>query len=190
MWVRGLRFALAAQAFLLLSACALHRPYPVAAWGPAPPPPAQDCRHFEGSYRDRGEALPGEKTQPSLASELFYEDYSPENAKVIRATRVSFSLPSDDVLDVTVWEGMNPILTRTLGRPRRFTCEAGRLVIRRRRLIGGNMVFGWESVSTTFSHSDDYLVAQVKKLEAGVFFIALPLAFRETSWYRFQRERD
>lgn len=180
----GLGFALAAQAFLLLSACALHQPYPVAAWGPPPPPPAEDCRHFEGSYREVGE-MAGEKYQPPLAWELFGD-----NPKLGRATRVSFSLPTDDVLNVTVWEGMNPLFARTLTRPRKFTCEAGRLVIRNKRLVGGTMVFGWESVEITLSATDDYLVAQVKKFTAALVFIFVPIAAKETFWYRFQRERE
>ena len=181
--------ALVAPLLSLLSACATHRPYPVAAWGPLPAPPAEDCRHFEGSYGDRGEPIPGAKQQPSLSSELFFEDYSPDNEKLARATRVSFSLPTDDVLDVTVWEGATPLLVRSLKRPKNFECEAGRLVIRRSGLVTANMGFGWGSVAFTFHSTDDYLVGQRKDSEAGVVFLVVPMKGSGTTWYRFARER-
>jgi len=55
--LRGLGLGLAAQGLLMLSACAVHQPYPAAAWGPLPPAQAEDCRHFAGSYRNKGEMV-------------------------------------------------------------------------------------------------------------------------------------
>lgn len=175
--------ALAAQTVLLLSACAVHRPYPEAAWGPLPPPPAEDCRHFEGSYRNSGEMV-GHEAQPSLALELF------GRSDLVRADRVSFSLPTNHTLNVTVWEAMKPVFAKTVTSPGDFICKRGRLVIRDRRVFAESAVSGWESVTITLSSADDYLVAQVEDFGAGLVFLAFPVGGKTTSWYRFRRERE
>ena len=179
---RGL--ILAAPAFFLFSACAVHRPYP-AAWEPLPPPPTADCRHFDGKYRDRGE-IPGiPQAQPSLTQLLFGTSSGWK-----RATLVSFSLKENDTLEVTVWEGMNSLFTRTLtSQAGHFACEAGRLVIRDRRGVSGRGVAGFESVTVTLSTTGDNLVAQVTDVGVGLALI-LPVAGTTTSWYRFPRERE
>jgi hypothetical protein len=181
--MRALRILIATLPLFLLSACVANRPYPES-WSPLPLPPTEDCRHFEGSYGDRGE-MPGFAGQPSLTQQLFGTSSGWK-----RATRVSFSLQRDDVLEVTVWEGMSLLFTRTLtSQAGQFTCEAGRLVVRDRRGVSGPGVAGLESVTITLSATDDYLVAQVKDFGVGLAMI-LPVAGTTTSWYRFPRARE
>lgn len=117
-WLTRLGVALAGQTLLSVSACAVQQPYPEAAWGPLPLPRAEDCRHFEGGYRNRGEMV-GHEAQPSLALELFGRPV------LVRATRVNFSLPTNDTLNVTVWEGMKPVFAQTLTSPGDFICKGG-----------------------------------------------------------------
>jgi hypothetical protein len=181
-WLTRLGVALAGQTLLSVSACAVQQPYPEAAWGPLPLPPAKDCRHFEGGYRNRGEMV-GHEAQPSLALELFGRPV------LVRATRVNFSLPTNDTLNVTVWEGMKPVFAQTLTSPGDFICKGGRLVVRDRRFVAESAVSGWQSVTITLSSTDDYLVGQVEESAAGLVFL-LPVGGKTTSWYRFQRERE
>src|SRR5438552_996741 len=88
---------LATSAALAFGGCAVHRSYPES-WEPLPPPPAADCRHFEGDYSDRGE-IPGAPAHASLTQQLFGP-----NTAWRRATRVGFSLPRTEVLEITVWQ--------------------------------------------------------------------------------------
>lgn len=168
---------------LLLSACARHHPYPEFVWGPLPPPPTEDCRHFEGSYRNSGEmvtmALP--ETRPLLTQTLF------GRSTLGRDTRVSFALMTNETLNVTVWEGLKTVFTRALTSPGNFNCEEGRLVIRDRRLVNAPAVTIWQSVTITLSGTDDYLIAQVEALELGAVFIVPAGGQRSTNWYRFRR---
>lgn len=179
----GLGLVLAAQTLLLLSACAVHRPYPEAAWGPLPPPPSADCRYLEGSYRNRGEVV-GHEAQPSLALELF------GRLELVRADRVSLSFPTSETVNVTVWEATRPVFARTLTSPGDFVCKGGRMVVRARRFLAESAVSGWQSVTITLSGADDYLVGQVEEVGVGLVFLVLPVGGETTSWYRFRRERD
>lgn len=61
----------------------------------------------------------GHEAQPSLALELFGRPV------LVRATRVNFSLPTNDTLNVTVWEGMKPVFAQTLTSPGDFICKGG-----------------------------------------------------------------
>lgn len=178
-----LRVTLAAQTLLLLSACAVHQPYPKTAWGPLPPPPAEDCLHFEGSYHNRGEMV-GHEAQPSLALELFGKD------ELLRATRVNLSLPTNDTLEVAILEGRGLLFDQTLTSPADFICKEGRLVIRSRRFFAESAVSGWENVAITLIYNDDYLLAQVESFGVGAIFLVIPVGGKTTSWYRFRRERE
>src|SRR3954468_9864598 len=90
---------------LLLAGCTVvDAPYPPA-WDPLPSRPsdaAVDCRRFQGTYADRGEA-PGEAGKPSLTRELFGPDSPWE-----KATSLRFDVVSDDVVEVTV-NGAKPM---------------------------------------------------------------------------------
>jgi hypothetical protein len=110
-------------------------------------------------------------------------------AALVRATRISFSLPTSDTLNVTVWEGTRRVFARTLTSPGRFSCKAGRVVIRDRRFVAESAVAGWQSVTITLSSTDDYLVEKVEEFGVGLVFLVLPVGGKTTSWYRFQRER-
>jgi len=167
----------------MLSACAVHQPYPLAAWGPLPPPPSEDCARFAGSYRNEGQ-MPGYEARPSLGVELFGK---PELA---RATRIGFSLPTSNTLTVTVWEGTKRVSSRTLTSPGDFDCKAGRLVVRGRRFFAESAVAGWQSDTITLRSTDDYLVAQVEEFGVGLIFLVIPVGGKSTSWYRFPREHE
>ena len=98
------RFAAFAAA-LCLAGCAAVNPYP-AAWEPLRPSAAADCKLFEGGYSDKADSR--DNVKPSLTRELFGFNTDWENA-----TRVDFSLPRDDALEVTVWSGTDKMMTRT-----------------------------------------------------------------------------
>lgn len=180
MQIITLRVVLATYTALAFEGCAVHRPYPQS-WEPLPPPPATDCRHFEGDYSDRGE-IPGSPTHASLTQQLFGP-----NSAWRRATRVGFSLPRTEVLEITVWQEKSPLFTRTLtGEAGTFTCEAGQVVVRDRRGVSGPGVAGFESVTITLSLTDTHVVARVKDIGVG-FAAIVPVAGTTTSWYRFPR---
>lgn len=182
MSARGI--ALAAHALFLLTACAVHRPYP-ASWEPLPVPPTADCHHFEGNYYDRGE-IPGRPAaQPSLVAQLF--GYRTQRGTV---GHVRFVLLQNEVLQVNFWEGMDWRSTPTFTRETNdFTCEAGRLVVHDQHGAVGGGVIGLQDVTITFSATEGHLVAEVKEFAAGLLFI-LPVAGTATSWYRFRHLRE
>src|SRR2546426_1070907 len=95
-----------AAALFVLAGCAAVNPYP-AAWEPLRPSAAADCKLFQGGYSDKADSR--DNVKPSLTHELFGFNTDWEDA-----TRVDFSLPSDDALEVTVWSGTDKMLTRTL----------------------------------------------------------------------------
>ncbi len=177
--LNALRFVLAVQSFLLLSACSLHQPYPVA-WGSLPPPPTQDCYRFAGSYSDLG-------SDESLARQLFP---SQPDSKFWAADRVSLSLPSSDVLEVTAWKGQDQLFSRMLtSEAGRFTCDAGRLIVRPgARWEDADVGVVRESLTLTLTATDDYLVVEDQVKSFGIIFF-VPMLAEETGWYRFPRLR-
>ena len=152
-----------------MTGCAAHRDYPES-WAPVPSSTTPDCGHFAGTYGDRGES-PASTNRPSLTLTLF----GPSSGWR-RATRVSFSLPRSELLEVTVWEGTSRLFSRVLSSwAGHFICKAGRLVVRNERLVsaaGGAQI---ETVTVTFGTTDDYLVAQVKDIGMGSMAI-VPVA--------------
>lgn len=176
------RAVAAAALLLLLSGCVhSHERYPVE-WGAPPSPPAEGCRQIEGRYRDRGESA-AEPGDPGSLAALFGEEGH-------GATHVSFSMPTDEVLEVTVRAGTEPVLTKTLKRGKHFSCEGGRLRLSGWNFTEGNVVFGVGRTTRSFTASDDHLVAEVKETGGGIVFIVIPLGYSESRWYRFARERD
>jgi len=165
----------------LLSGCVFHAPYP-AAWPTLPASGAEDCRHFEGSYADRGE-IPDSSVQPSLTRELFgYHSEWPG------AKRVAFSLTGTEILEIAVWSGDVHLFTRTLTtQTGDFACEAGRLVIHSRRWFAADVVLGRENVRVELSLVGRHLVAQIRTFTAGVIVIIVPVVGSTTNWYRFPR---
>src|SRR5436853_844606 len=117
------RFAAFAAA-LCLAGCAAVNPYP-AAWEPLRPSPAADCKLFQGGYSDKADSEG--RVKPSLTRELFGFNTDWE-----KATRVDFSLPRDDALEVTAWGGAHKRLTRTLSAAEgELACDAGRHILRK-----------------------------------------------------------
>src|SRR6266404_5369372 len=92
-----------AAALFVLVGCAAVNPYP-AAWEPLYPSAAADCKPFQGGYSDKADS--SDNVKPSLTRELFGYNTDWE-----RATRVDFSLPRDDALEVTVWSGTDKLMT-------------------------------------------------------------------------------
>ena len=84
--------------FLLagLAGCTVtDNPYPIA-WDPLAAPAAADCRQFEGTYADRGEAF-GTTERPSLTRELFGAD-----SPWAKAASVRLEISAEDAVEVTV----------------------------------------------------------------------------------------
>src|SRR5882762_8708653 len=98
--------ALSVAAALFLVGCAAVNPYPVA-WEPLYPSAAADCKLFQGGYSDKADSR--DDVKPSLTRELFGFNTDWE-----KATRVDFSLPRDDTLEVTVWRGTDTTRPPTL----------------------------------------------------------------------------
>src|SRR5205807_1127372 len=126
---RGSRLTMATRRFaafataLCLVGCAAVNPYPVA-WEPLHPSASADCKPFQGGYSDKADSL--DDVKPSLTRELF--GYNTDWEK---ATRVDFSLPRDDMLEVTVWSGTDKTMTRTFSAAEgELACDAGRLIVR------------------------------------------------------------
>lgn len=166
--------------FLLLTGCAVHRVYPES-WAPVTSPTTQDCSHFAGTYGDRGES-PASSNRPSLTLTLFGASSSWR-----RATRVSFSLPRSELLEVTVWEGTRRLFSRVLSSwAGHFICKAGRLIVGYERLVSATGGAQVEKVTITFGVADNHLVAQVQRIGVGSAAI-VPVAHTTTSWLRFPR---
>lgn len=155
--------------------------YP-ATWEPFAPLESRDCRSLEGAYADRGEQ-PGQRSRPSLTRNLFGHHSGWENA-----TRVEFSLPAPDLLEVTAWADPNRLQVRRLSaQDGEFSCENGRLTVRDKRWIASELVAGREYATIGLNDAGDYLVAQVNEVTYGVIFVVVPIAADATHWYRFPR---
>ncbi len=167
-------------ASLVLSGCAVERPYPES-WAPISVPTKGDCARFAGVYGDRGES-PRSANRPSLTLELFGS-----SSGWAHATRVSFSLPRSSLLEVTVWQATGPLFTRVFSSwAGHFICEKGRLTVRTRRLVSTTGGAEIETVTIAFGATDDHLVAEVKTARPGVA-IVVPVSAAATTWYRFPR---
>jgi len=173
------RFAAFAAA-LCLAGCAAVNPYP-AAWEPLRPSAAADCKLFEGGYSDKADSQ--DRVKPSLTRELFGFNTDWENA-----TRVDFSLPRDDALEITVWSGTDKLLTRTLSAAEgELACDAGRLILRNTHWTRADVMLAREKAKLTLHRAGDYLVAEVEDDLAGLFFVIVPIVGSVTNWYRFAK---
>ena len=111
------------------------------------------------------------------------------NSEWKRATRVSFSFPRDDTLEITVWQQATPLFTRTFsGQAGDFTYEAGRLVVHNRFGQITDVGPAFVKVTLTLSATNEHLVANVQESGATILVI-VPLVFTETRWERFPRLR-
>jgi hypothetical protein len=167
---------------LPLAACTVaDEPYP-ADWAPLPQAASSSCRHFSGSYADRGEA-PGHANKPSLTRELFGQDSPWE-----KAVSVQFDVPRDDTLDVVVSAPGGPPFNRRLTtQGKDFSCERGRLVEHSRRWVASDLMSGRETVKIEIHHAEPHLAARVNESITGVMFMVVPLSGESSRWYRFSR---
>jgi hypothetical protein len=154
-------------------------PYP-AGWDPLSPLTGADCRHFQGTYADRGQA--GHTGQASLSRELFGKD-GPWQA----AENVHFSFPQPDLLDVTVTPAPKPFVRRFSAKAGELRCEGGALYLRNRRWVYSDLMSGREDVKVELYRSGNYLVAHVNETMMGAMFMVVPLTGESTRWYRFSR---
>jgi hypothetical protein len=168
---------------LLLAGCSVvDAPYPPA-WDPLPSrldSSALDCRRFQGTYADRGEA-PDQSAKPSLTRELLGQDSPWE-----KATSVRFNVVSDDVVEVTV-NGAKPMTHQFSVKAGDLSCERGRLVLRSRRWVTSDLMSGRENVKIDLHQSEPYLVAHVYENTTGLMFMVVPLSGESARWFRFQR---
>ncbi|HXM81922.1 MAG TPA: hypothetical protein VN929_08330 [Burkholderiales bacterium] len=173
------RFAALAGA-LFIGGCAAVYPYPMA-WDPLLPPTSTDCNQYQGSYSDKADSP--DRVKPSLTRELFGFNTDWETG-----TRVDFSFPLDDALEVTVWAGAEKLFTRTLTAAEgEVACDAGRLIVRNKRWVRSDVLLAHEKATLTLQKSGDYLVAQVEERTTGLFFVIVPIMGTTTHWYRFAR---
>jgi hypothetical protein len=165
---------------LFVAGCAAVNPYPVA-WEPLYPSASADCKLFQGGYADKAES--SDHIKPSLTRELFGFNTDWE-----KATRVDFSLPRDDTLEVTVWSGTDTLLTRTFSAAEgELACDAGRLILRNTRWVRADVMVAREKAKLTLHRAGDYLVAEVEDDMTGLFFVIVPIVGSVTNWYRFAR---
>jgi hypothetical protein len=166
----------------LLAGCSVaDAPYP-AAWDLPAPAMASDCRRFQGTYADRGEA-PGQAARPSLTRELFGPDSPWEKVSSIR-----FDFTSEDALDVTLTgAGMEPTVRRFSAKTDEFRCNQGRLVLRNRRWVASDLMSGRETVKIDLLEADPFLVTHVQESVTGLMFLVVPLSGESARWFRFPR---
>jgi hypothetical protein len=166
----------------LLAGCTVaDNPYPMA-WDPVPAPAAADCRQFEGTYADRGEAF-GSTERPSLTRELFGADGPWEKAASVR---LEFS--TEDSVEVTVsGEGQKPATLRFSLKAGEARCDRGRLELLARRWVASDLMSGRESVKIELNQADPFLVAHVRESTTGVMFLVVPLSGESARWFRFPR---
>jgi len=166
----------------LLAGCRVaDNPYPMA-WDPIAVPTSSDCRQFEGTYADRGEAY-GQTARPSLTRELFGEASPWEKAAAVR-----LQFAAEDSIEVTVSaEGMKPETRRFSIKAGEARCDRGRLELNARRWVASDLMSGRESVKLEFSQADPYLVTHVYESVTGVMFLVVPLSGESARWFRFQR---
>jgi hypothetical protein len=167
---------------LLMTGCSVvDSPYPPT-WDPLSASPVPDCRRFQGTYADRGEA-PGQKAPPSLTRELFGP-----NSPWEKATSIRFDFPAEDAVDVTIaGEGEKPIVRRFTAKAGDFRCDHGKLVLRSRRWVASDLMSGRESVKVDLHEADPFLVAHVHESMTGVMFMVVPLSGESARWFRFPR---
>ena len=172
------RFALV----VLVAGCSVvDAPYP-SAWDPPSASPASDCRRFQGTYADRGEA-PGEAAPPSLTRELFGPDSPWERVSSLR-----FDFTPEQALDVTLaGEGLEPTVRRLSAKTGEFRCDQGKLVLRSRRWVASGLMSGRETVKVDLHEADPFLVAHVHESMTGVMFMVVPLSGESARWFRFPR---
>jgi hypothetical protein len=165
---------------LVVAGCAAVNPYP-AAWDPLPASSSTDCKQFEGSYADKADS--SDNVKPSLTRELFGFNTDWE-----KATRVDFSLPRDDTLEVTVRSGTDKLLAGTFRAAEgELACDAGRLILRNTRWVRADVMLAREKAKLTLHKDGDYLVAQVEDNMTGLFFVIVPIVGSVTNWYRFAK---
>lgn len=168
--------------FLALAACAVGDPNYPAHWAPLAPPPAADCRHFAGTYSDEGET-PDKFQKASFTRELFgYRRGWDE------ATRLTFALPADDVLEVTVWSEEGELFTRRLlASAGDFACNEGRLTIRSKRWVTEELLATRENVTLELHAENGYLTARVHEFSYALAFLVVPFIADAVHWFRFAR---
>ena len=169
----------------LLAGCSVaDNPYPMA-WDPIPAPAAADCRQFEGTYADRGEAF-GRTEQPSLTRELFGADSPWE-----KVTTVQLQFAAEDSVEVTVSaEGLKPETRRFSTKAGEARCDRGVLELRSKRWFASDLMSGRESVKIELSQADPYLVTHVYESVTGVMFLVVPLSGESARWFRFPRRKS
>lgn len=156
-------------------------PYPLA-WEPLGAPRAHDCRRFQGTYADRGDA-PGQSVRPSLTRELFGPDSPWE-----KATTVRFDFADEDAIDVTVAaQGVDPVLRRFSAKNGEFSCDRGKLALNSRRWVASDLMSGREKVKIDLHEAEPFLVAHVQETITGVMFLVVPLSGESARWFRFPR---
>lgn len=156
-------------------------PYP-AGWEPLPAAFSSSCRHFLGSYADRGES-PGHATRPSLTRELF-GPHSPWE----KAVSVELDMPNDEALDIRVSApGASAFSRRLTAKAGEFVCERGQLTVRTRRWVATDIMSGRETVTIDMHDAGPYLVTRVNESTMGVMFMVVPLTAESARWYRFPR---
>jgi hypothetical protein len=166
----------------LLAGCTVaDNPYPIA-WDPIPAPAAADCRQFEGTYADRGEAF-GQTAKPSLTRELFGASSPWEKVSSIR-----LEFAAEDSVEVTVaGEGLKPETRRFSLKAGEARCDRGRLELLARRWIASDLMSGRESVKIELNQADPFLVTHVRESTTGVMFLVVPLSGESARWLRFAR---
>ena len=171
-----------AVVILLLAGCSVaDDPYP-ARWDPLPPALYSDCRHFGGTYADRGESA-GQTSKPSLTRELFGKDSPWEKAESIR-----IDVPGDDALDIAVSApGAKPFSRRLTTKAGDFFCDRGRLTVHSTRWVASDLMSGREKVSIEMHRGERHLLARVNENTTGVMFLVVPLSGESAKWYRFPR---
>jgi len=166
----------------LLAGCTVaDTPYPID-WDPIPAPAADDCRQFEGTYADRGEAF-GQTARPSFTRELFGADSPWEKAASVR-----LALTTEDSVEVTVsGEGLKPATHRFGIKAGEARCDRGRLTLAAKRWVASDIMSGRESVKIELNQSDPFLVTHVHESITGVMFLVVPLSGESARWFRFPR---
>jgi hypothetical protein len=165
---------------LFLGGCSVvDQPYPTA-WDPLSPAGVSDCRRFEGTYADRGEA-PGQTARASLTRELLGEESPWE-----KATSVRMELVEDGAV-ITVQDGDKPVSRHFSIKAGDFRCQDGNLTLRARRWVTSGLMSGRESVKVDLYKAEPFLVAHIEERVSGVMFIVVPLSGESARWFRFPR---
>ena len=167
---------------MLVAGCSVvDSPYPPG-WDPLSASPQDDCRHFQGTYADRGEA-PGQSARPSFTRELFGPDSPWEKAASVR-----FDFAATDAVEVTVaGEGLAPVARRFTVKAGEFRCAGGKLELRTRRWVSSDLMSGRETVKIDLVQAEPFLVTHVHESMTGVMFLVVPLSGESARWFRFPR---